>query len=80
MTVLNGPTGYPYTAREIGTAVTTDFISKTTLFNVLLGAINTVLPVSGITEAGEAPLAVVGSAPLPGLFAFDKFSSEPFLQ
>src|SRR6266446_3937862 len=70
---LNGPTGYAYTAREIGTSVTTDFISKTALFNAVLGTINTVLPVSGITEAGEAPLAVVGSAPLPGLFAFDKF-------
>jgi hypothetical protein len=76
---LNGPTGYSSTAREIGTAVTTDFISKTALFNALLGAINAALPVSGITEAGEAPLAVVGSVPQSGLFAFDKFSSAPFL-
>lgn len=76
---LNGPTGYNSTAREIGTAVTTDFISKTALFNALLAAITAALPVSGITEAGEAPLAVVGSAPQSGLFAFDKFSSAPFL-
>src|SRR5881397_212628 len=37
------------------------------------------LPLSGITEAGEAPLAVVGAAPRSGLFAFDKFSSAPFI-
>jgi choline dehydrogenase-like flavoprotein len=76
---LQGPTGYGATAQEIGTAVTTDFITKTALFNALLGAINGALPLSGITEAGEAPLAVVGAAPRSGLFAFDKFSSAPFI-
>ena len=37
------------------------------------------MPLSGVTEAGEAPLAVVGAAPRSGLFAFDKFSSAPFI-
>lgn len=32
-----------------------------------------------MTEAGEAPLAVVGTPPQSGLFAFDKFSSAPFV-
>ena len=76
---LKGPTGYATTAQEIGTATTTDFITKTALFNALLGAIQAALPLAGITEAGEAPLAVVGAAPRSGLFAFDKFSSAPFI-
>lgn len=76
---LTGNSGYAATAREIGTAVTTDFISQTGLFNALLNGITSVLPLSGITEAGEAPLAVVGAAPRSGLFAFDKFSSAPFI-
>ena len=79
VTYLNGATGYASTAGEIGTAVTTDFIKQTALFNALLGRITGALPLSGITEAGEAPLAVVGSAPRSGLFAFDKFSSAPFM-
>jgi hypothetical protein len=78
-TYLKGPTGYAATAQEIGTAVTTDFITKTALFDALLGAIKSALPLTGITEAGEAPLAVVGAAPRSGLFAFDKFSSAPFI-
>jgi choline dehydrogenase-like flavoprotein len=78
-TYLKGPMGYAATAQEIGTAVTTDFISKTALFDALLGAIKGALPLTGITEAGEAPLAVVGAAPRSGLFAFDKFSSAPFI-
>jgi len=78
-TYLKGPTGYAATAQEIGTAVTTDFITKTALFDALLGAIKGALPLTGITEAGEAPLAVVGAAPGSGLFAFDKFSSAPFI-
>jgi choline dehydrogenase-like flavoprotein len=76
---LNGPTGYAATAAEIGTAVTTDFITHTALFDALLGKIQGALPLSGITEAEEAPLAVVGAAPRSGLFAFDKFSSAPFI-
>src|SRR5260370_13378141 len=78
-TYLKGPTGYAATAQEIGTAVTTDFITKTALFDALLGAIKGALPLAGITDAGEAPLAVVGAVPRSGLFAFDKFSSAPFI-
>jgi hypothetical protein len=37
------------------------------------------LPLSNISEVKEAPLAVVGTAPRSGLFAFDKFSSAPFI-
>ncbi|MDB5376949.1 MAG: Glucosemethanolcholine oxidoreductaseNAD binding site [Rubritepida sp.] len=78
-TYLNGAAGYAATAAEIGTAVTTDFITHTALFNAMLDKAQAALPLSGITEAGEAPLAVVGSAPRSGLFAFDKFSSAPFI-
>ena len=78
-TYLKGPTGYAATAQEIGTATATDFITKTALFNALLGTIKAALPLAGITETGEAPLAVVGAPPRSGLFAFDKFSSAPFI-
>ena len=76
---LKSPSGYTYTANEIGTATTTDFISKTTLYNALFTKIGGSLPVDGITEVNEAPLAVQGSSPRSGLFAFDKFSSAPFI-
>src|SRR5579864_1621879 len=76
---LNAADGYAATATEIGTAVTTDFIRQTALFNALLSRAQATLPLSGITEAAEAPLAVVGEAPRSGLFAFDKFSSAPFI-
>jgi choline dehydrogenase-like flavoprotein len=76
---LTGASGYQPTAREIGTAVTTDFIKQTALYGKLLAGISAALPLDGITEAGEAPLAVVGQAPGSGLFAFDKFSSAPFI-
>jgi hypothetical protein len=79
VTYLNAADGYPATATEIGTAVTTDFIRHTALFNALLSRAQAALPLSGITEASEAPLAVVGEAPRSGLFAFDKFSSAPFI-
>jgi len=76
---LNSATGYASTELEIGTASTTDFITKTALFSALLGKIRAAIPLDGITEAGEAPLAVVGAPPRSGLFAFDKFSSAPFI-
>jgi choline dehydrogenase-like flavoprotein len=79
VTYLKSAGGYGSTATEIGTATTTDFISKTALFNALLNGINTAIPLDGITEGGEAPLAVQGAAPRSGLFAFDKFSSAPFI-
>jgi hypothetical protein len=76
---LNSANGYASTSAEIGAALTTDFIKQTALFNALLNGIRSKLPLSGVTEASEAPLAVVGSAPQSGLFAFDKFSSAPFI-
>src|SRR5260221_4598912 len=76
---LNSATGYASTELEIGTATTTDFITNTALFSALLAKIKAAIPLDGITEAGEAPLAVVGSPPRSGLFAFDKFSSAPFI-
>ena len=79
VTYLKGASGYGSTATEIGTATTTDFISKTALFNALLNGVNAALPLEGVTEVGEAPLAVQGAAPRSGLFAFDKFSSAPFI-
>src|SRR6266446_1745521 len=79
VTYLKSTSGYSSTATEIGTDTTTDFISKTALFNALLNGINAAIPLDGVTEAGEAPLAVQGSAPRSGLFAFDKFSSAPFI-
>ena len=80
VTYLNDPVaGYAATAAEIGTAVTTDFITQTALYNALLNKMYGLLPLSNITEVREAPLAVVGAAPRSGLFAFDKFSSAPFI-
>jgi choline dehydrogenase-like flavoprotein len=76
---LNSPAGYSFTADEIGTGTTTDFITQTALYNALSNAIGAAIPISGITEVREAPLAVQGAAPRSGLFAFDKFSSAPFL-
>ncbi len=76
---LKSADGYAKTAAEIGTATTTDFISQTDLFDALRNAINAAIPLGGITEVNEAPLAVQGSAPRSGLFAFDKFSSAPFI-
>jgi choline dehydrogenase-like flavoprotein len=78
-TYLTSAAGYKYTKDEIGTATTTDFITKTALFNSLQSGIQAVLPLDGITEVSEAPLAVQGAAPRSGLFAFDKFSSAPFV-
>jgi len=79
VTYLGSAAGYAITATEIGAAVTTDFIKQTALFTALLSRVSGALPLSGVTEAGEAPLAVVGTPPQSGLFAFDKFSSAPFI-
>jgi hypothetical protein len=78
-TYLRSVDGYARTADEIGTSTTTDFISKTPLYVALLNGMSASLPVSGITEVTEAPLAVQANAPRSGLFAFDKFSSAPFV-
>src|SRR6476660_5280838 len=76
---LKSATGYASTELEIGTATTTDFITNTALFGALLEKIKASIPLDGITEAAEAPLAVAGEPPRSGLFAFDKFSSAPFI-
>ena len=76
---LTSADGYARTAEEIGTATTTDFIRNTALFGALKSAMQGAIPVDGITEVSDAPLAVVGGAPQSGLFAFDKFSSAPFV-
>lgn len=76
---LKSVDGYAKTAEEIGTATTTDFITKSALFNALTNGINAAIPLDGVTEVNEAPLAVQGMPPRSGLFAFDKFSSAPFI-
>ena len=73
-----GDSEYGVTEKEIGVDPSTDYIVKANLFNALLGAF-TAVPTPGVTEVTEAPLAVQGSSPGSGLFAFDKFSSAPFL-
>jgi len=79
VTYLKSSAGYPSTAEEIGTATTTDFITKSPLFNALMTGIQGAIPLDGVTEVNEAPLAVQGTPPRSGLFAFDKFSSAPFI-
>lgn len=78
-TYLTSPDGYSVTADEIGTAATTDFIRTTALFTALKNSMQAAIPLDGITEVSDAPLAVVGASPQSGLFAFDKFSSAPFV-
>ncbi|MGT2471560.1 family 16 glycoside hydrolase [Paraburkholderia terrae] len=79
VTYLKSPGGYGHTAQEIGAATTTDFITQSALYNALFNGISGALPLDGIGEVKEAPLAVQGAAPRSGLFAFDKFSSAPFM-
>src|SRR5947209_3596166 len=76
---LKSADGYPKTAEDIGTATTTDFITESSLFDALTNAVNAAIPLDGITEVNEAPLAVQGMPPRSGLFAFDKYSSAPFI-
>src|SRR5262249_23473714 len=64
---LKSTAGYTYPANEIGTAATTDFITQTVLLRALLNAVKGALPLDGLTDVEEAPLAVVGAAPQSGL-------------
>jgi hypothetical protein len=78
----DGWSGYQRTAEEIGTATKTDFMFPTTFHNTLHTALNTAAaglagPDGVVSPVEEAPLAVQGSAPASGLFAFDKYSSAP---
>jgi len=63
----------------VGAATTTDFITQSALYNALFNGITGAIPLDGINDVKEAPLAVQGAAPRSGLFAFDKFSSAPFM-
>jgi choline dehydrogenase-like flavoprotein len=81
---LNGTTGddgaYKLTEREIGVDPSTDYIVKAALFTALDSAFKAALPgLPAFTGVKEAPLAVQGSSPAPGVFPFDKFSACPFL-
>jgi hypothetical protein len=69
---------YAATEREIGTQPTADFMLDNPLHNPLKQAF--VNAIGGAVKAiEEAPLAVLGAPPATGIFAFDKFSSSPFL-
>lgn len=70
---------YPPVEEETGVNPTTDYISGPlfqTLFSRFQAVQGAVPTVDGIEEA---PLAVQGAAPAPGLFSFDKYSSAPIL-
>jgi len=75
------PGAYERTEQEIGTADTTDYMMGD-FHDTLLQAFRTATSgrhaVANVTAIEEAPLAVQASAPGPGLFPFDKFSSGPF--
>jgi choline dehydrogenase-like flavoprotein len=65
--------------KEIGVDPTTDYISGP-LFDVLLKAFKAAAgQVPSVDRVGEAPLAIQGAPPAPGLFSFDKYSSAPIL-
>src|SRR5712692_4709364 len=71
--------GYATTEEETGVSPTTDYISGP-LYDALKKAFDAAKPsVPQLTEVNEAPLAVLGAPPAPGVFPFDKFSSAPFL-
>ena len=70
---------YSDTEQEIGVDPRTDFISGP-LFDALFAKMQAVAgQVTSVDGVEEAPLAVQGQAPAPGLFSFDKFSSAPIL-
>jgi hypothetical protein len=74
----NNWSGYQRTAEEIGTATVTDFMFATPFHNTLLADLQKAAStVTGLRAVEEAPLAVQGTAPASGLFAFDKYSTAP---
>lgn len=82
---LNSPPaladGYRFVLNEIGAAVTADFVNGN-LNDVLLNRAQTIVAsgaVPTLTQAESAPIAVLGQAPVSGLFSMDKFSSLPLL-
>jgi len=77
---LNGPEGYDRTGTEIGAKPKTEFIEETDTFRILLKAFQDAQKkVSGVDLIERAPLAVMGSRPTSGIFAFDQYSSVTFL-
>jgi len=81
---LTSDEGYDYTATEIGSNQRTDFIAKTDTYKKLDKALRAaakekVSDVARIDLIKEAPLAVMGSRPTPGIFPFDQYSSVTFL-
>ena len=74
------PGGYDRTEIEIGTVPSCDYMLATSFHDDLLAALQKAVgDVPDLRTVEEAPLAVVGSPPASGLFAYDKFSSAPFL-
>src|SRR6266852_2289930 len=74
---LNGT--YNDVEREIGVDPTTDYISGP-LFDELLKVFKAAAKqVPSVDRIDEAPLAIQGAPPAPGLFSFDKYSSAPIL-
>ena len=71
---------YKQAEREIGVDSSTDFITDA-LYTALRNKLNAVAP--GVANVDppvkEAPLAIQGHPPAPGLFSFDKYSSAPIL-
>jgi GMC oxidoreductase len=81
---LNSDEGYDHTATEIASNQRTEFIVKTDTYKKLDKALRAaakekVSDVARIDLIKEAPLAVMGSRPTPGIFPFDQYSSVTFL-
>src|ERR1043166_5479475 len=74
--LLNG--GYARTEREVGADRNTDYIVQADLYRVLFAGMQNAR-VKNVTGVDEAPLAVLGSPPTPGVFPFDKYSSVTLL-
>jgi GMC oxidoreductase len=76
---------YPRVEAEVGVTPSADYITGI-LYQELRRALATVTPqvlnidlALGDQGVQEAPLAVQGAPPAPGLFSFDKYSSAPLL-
>lgn len=75
-----GADAYALTENEIGVTPGTDYIVQNTLYKGLKASLETAAKqVPTINTVADAPLAVQGASPGPGIFPFDKFSSAPFL-
>ena len=70
---------YNNTEKETGVDPTTDYISGDLFSALKLKISGALASVATLDAVEDAPLAVQGAAPAPGLFAFDKYSSAPIL-